>query len=387
MEKRKIAIVITNRSEYSRLKSVIKAIEEHNGLELVLILSSACLLDKYGILEKEIRADGFMISEKLYTMIDGGNNLTMAKTAGMLLIEMAQTFYRHKPDIALVMGDRFEALSIATAAAFLNVHVAHIQGGEVTGTIDEMIRHSVTKLSHIHFPSNDDAADRIHRLGEARETIFTVGCPSVDTIKGCSYSDNSALFENIIVRPKDGRFFKPDESFLLVVQHPVTTAPDSAEKEIIETLKAIEDIGMQTIMLWPNPDAGSDKIAVGIRHYLLENPIDNLFLYKHLPVNVFMNLAKNAACIVGNSSAGVREACYFGTPVVNIGSRQQGRLRTTNVIDVPHDSSMIREAVLKHLSNGKYPIEEPYGQGDSARKIADILASVKLPSVQKTIRY
>jgi UDP-hydrolysing UDP-N-acetyl-D-glucosamine 2-epimerase len=385
---RRVCVVTGNRADYTRVRTALEAIRQRPDLELILVVIGAHLLEKYGRSVDEIVADGFTVDASVHMIVEGENPVTMTKSTGLAIVELATVFERYRPDVVVAVTDRFETLSVAVAASFMNIHVAHIQGGEVTGTIDESIRHAITKFSHIHFPATEDARERIVRMGEAPEYVFNVGCPGTDLVIRVPRLTRAETLAQVNTRyTKEARKLDPDADFLLVMHHPVTTEYGQGVQQTRELLHAIKDVGMQTIMLWPNVDAGSEDLALGVRHFLLEHRCDRVFLFKHFYSEDFGRLLFHTKCMVGNSSAGIRETCYFGTPVVNVGSRQQGRERGKNVVDAPHDREAIRAALERQLAHGAYASEPIYGDGNAGVRMAEILATVKLPAVQKRITY
>lgn len=381
--KRKICVFVGSRANYSSIKSVMIAINEHPNLELQLVLGASALLDRYGQVSELIKADGFKISGEVYMLLEGETPTTMAKSTGVGLMELPTVFERLQPDIVLTVGDRFETMATTIAASYMNIPVAHTMGGEVTGTIDESIRHAVTKFAHIHFPATKDAKNRIIKLGEREEDVYLVGCPRIDLVDEVLNNKNiNKSFMNEGVGSK----IDINKPFLLVSQHPVTTEYGNGESQIEITLNAVRKTGYPSIVLWPNADAGSDDIARGIRKYREKNSYDNMHLFKNLPVNVYIQLMSKTVCLVGNSSSGIREAAFIGTPVVNIGSRQVMRERGKNVIDASYNEIEILEAIKKQIKNGTYPRESIYGDGNAGVKIANILSKCTW-NLQKRITY
>lgn len=385
---KKICVFVGSRANYSSIKSVMMAVQNHPQLELQLIIGSSAVLDRFGKVEDLIIKDGFTPNFNFYNIVEGENPVTMAKSTGLGLIECSMIFNNLKPDYLVVVGDRFEMMSVTIAAAYMNIRIAHTMGGEVTGTIDESIRHAITKFAHIHFASNEDARKRIIKLGEEEQFVFNVGCPRIDLVVRELESDSDVLLDGLFtnykgVGPGNFDLKKP---FLLVSQHPVTTEFGNNRKQIDETLFALAELKMPTIMLWPNIDAGSDDISSGIRSFREKHKPDWLHLFKNLPTPVYIHLMKKTACLVGNSSSGVREGAIIGTPVVNIGSRQHKRLAGNNSIDVGYDCKEIKEAIQEQLKNGPYPADPLYGSGDAGEQIANILATIN-PPIQKTITY
>jgi UDP-hydrolysing UDP-N-acetyl-D-glucosamine 2-epimerase len=277
-------------------------------------------------------------------------------------------------------------MATALAAAYMNIPLAHTMGGEVSGTIDESIRHAVTKFAHVHFAASEDAGERIIRLGERPEDVHVVGCPRIDLVAQILAKDGSVPEQNEFFREGVGDTFDLSKPFLLVSQHPVTTEYGSGKTQISETLKAVSEIGIPAVVLWPNPDAGSEDIAAGIRQWREEGLASRMHFFKNLPIETYVKLMRHAACLVGNSSSGIREGAYIGTPVVNIGTRQQRRLTGNNVLHAPHDAASIRKATERQLGHGRYPMQPIYGEGKAGERIAEIL-SRKTVNAQKLITY
>lgn len=382
---KKICVVIGSRANYSSIKSAMTAIKKHPRLELQLVVGASALLNRYGSVVNLIESDGFKPDAYLYMLVEGETPTTMAKSTGLGLIELPTIFERLMPDFVLTVGDRYETMSTTLAAAYMNIPIAHTMGGEVTGTIDESIRHAVTKFAHVHFPASIDAEERIIRLGERPEDVHVVGCPRIDLVEQVLEKDNHGL-SNEIFSTGVGAMLDLDQPFVLVSQHPVTTEYGQGEKHITTTLKAVELSGLQAIVLWPNADAGSEDIARGIRKWREKGLDKKMHFFKNLPVETYIQLMKRTSCLIGNSSSGIREGAFLGTPAVNIGSRQQSRTRGQNIIDCPHDVGAIQEAIMRHLENGHYQKDFIYGDGKAGEKIADILAD-KDVQVQKRITY
>ena len=388
---KKICVFVGSRANYSSIKSVMLAVKNHSELELQLVIGASAVLDRFGKVEDLIIQDGFTPNFNFYNIVEGENPVTMAKSTGLGLIECSMIFNSLKPDYLVVVGDRFEMMSVTLAAAYMNIRIAHTMGGEVTGTIDESIRHAITKFAHLHFASSEDAKNRILKLGESPEYVYNVGCPRMDLVINELKNDSQKILNNIFenftgVGPDYLDLSKP---FLLVSQHPVTTEFGNNRQQIEETLYALDELQMPTIMLWPNIDAGSDDISTGIRVYREVYNKDSskwLKLFKNLPTHVYIHLMNSCACLVGNSSSGVRESATIGTPVVNVGTRQNKREMGTNVINVGYNRNEIRDAILKQIAHGKYKNENIYGDGHAGVQIANILASSN-PSIQKTITY
>lgn len=385
MHKRKICVVITARPSYSRVKTALKAINEHDMLELQLILAGSALLDRYGSAVTVIEKDGFEITEKIYNVLEGESPMSMAKTTGISIMELATAFYNLKPDIVVTIADRFETIATSIAASYQNIPLAHIQGGEVTGNIDEKVRHANTKLADIHLVSSEEAKIRVIRMGENPKMVINTGCPSID------------LANEILINPECdfnpmtkyggvGKSIDWENGYIVVMQHPVTTEYKASKEHIIETLKAVVNLDMPTFWFWPNVDAGSDGTSSGIRQYRENNNTDKIHFFKNMEPSDFLRLIKNSKCLVGNSSVGIRESSMLGVPVVNIGTRQTGRQRGENVIDCDYDANQIETAITKQIKHGPYRSEFIYGDGTAGKKVAEALATCEL-SFHKTILY
>jgi len=358
---------------------------EHPELELQLIIAGSALLDRYGTTIDFIEEDGFKVNEKVYMVLEGENPTAMAKTTGLGIMELSTAFYNLDPDVVVSIADRFETMSTAIAASYMNIPLAHIQGGEITGNIDEKVRHAVTKLADIHLVASDKARNRLIRMGEDPDYVYNTGCPSID-IAADVIKNSKMDFDPIKKYGGVGPEISWQNGYLVVMQHPVTTEYKMARKQIEETLYAIHDIGLPTFWFWPNVDAGSDGTSTGIRAFREKNNPANIRFFKNMEPEDFLKLIYNAKCMIGNSSAGIRECSYLGVPVVNIGTRQFGRDRGNNVIDVSDDEILITSAIQKQLNNGFYPSDYLYGKGGAGKSIAEVLSSSNL-KITKHLTY
>jgi len=385
MKKRKICVVILNRANYGRIKAVLKAVRSHPHLELQLVAGASTLLDRFGSVVDVIRSDGFRIDETLYMIIEGENPTTMAKSAGLGIIELSTIFSNLEPDIVLTVADRFETLSTAVAASYMNIPLAHTQGGETTGSIDESVRHAVTKLAHLHFPATKKSKDRIIRMGETEKSVFLTGCPAIDVIANMDLKIDDGFAKR---NTGHGVGLDPDygKPYMVVLQHPVTTEYGDGLRQINQTLSAVNELGIQTIWLWPNVDAGSDDISKGIRVFREMHKPHFMHFRKNFSVEDYAKLMNNCLCLVGNSSSGIREGSFLGVPVVNIGSRQNGRERAKNVLSVGYDKEGIKTAIRKQIKHGRYAKSLLYGDGKAAGRIADKLAGWKI-EIRKGLSY
>jgi len=364
----------------------MRAIAARPDLRLQLVVGASALLDRFGSVVDVIEADGFKPDAKVTMIVEGETPSTMAKSTGLGLIELPTVFDHLKPDIVISVGDRFETMATAVAASYMNIPIAHTMGGEVSGTIDESIRHAVTKLSHVHFPANKQAADRIIRMGENPSTVHVVGCPRVDLVAEIVRADGALGSVEWLEREGAGAHITLDKPFLLVSQHPVTTEYGDGERQIAETLAALDELHMPTIMLWPNADAGSEDIARGMRKFREQRNPEYIRFYKNFPIDTYVRLMISCACAVGNSSAPLREGAFVGVPTVNIGTRQCGRDRGGNVVDVGYDRAQIVEAVKRQIAHGRYPSDHLYGDGEAGPRIANVIATASL-KVQKRLHY
>jgi UDP-hydrolysing UDP-N-acetyl-D-glucosamine 2-epimerase len=384
---KKICVFIGSRANYSSIKSVMRSVKDHPKLELQVVLGASAILERFGRVEDLIKEDGFKPNFTFHNLIEGENPETMAKSTGLGLIDASTIFNNLQPDMLVVVGDRFEMMSVTIAAAYMNIRIVHTMGGEVTGTIDESIRHAITKFAHIHFPANEDSRKRIIKMGEDKRYVFNVGCPRTDLVSDELKNDSHEVLKNLFKTYGGvGKEFNLAQPYLLVSQHSVTTEFGSNRDQIGETLQALEKLQLPVIMLWPNADAGGGDISKGIRAYREERKPKWLHLFKNLPTHIYIHLMNTTSCLIGNSSSGVREGAFIGTPVVNIGTRQNKRLRVNNVIQVDYDEKQIINGVKKQLKHGKYPSSNVYGDGSAGDKIANILVDCN-PKIQKTITY
>jgi UDP-hydrolysing UDP-N-acetyl-D-glucosamine 2-epimerase len=385
MNKRKVCVVVTARPSYARIKSALASIESHPDLELQLVVAASALLDRYGNAVRVIQKDGFQIAARVHMILEGENPVTSAKSTGFGLSELATVFDNLKPDVAVTVADRFETMATAVAAAYMNIPLAHVQGGEVTGSIDEKVRHAVTKLANLHFTANNHAAERVIKMGEDPQSVFVTGCPSIDL--AASVLDAPTLdFDPLQKYIGVGYEVDISKGYIVVLQHPVTTEYEEARRQVSETLYAVRDSGMPTFWFWPNVDAGSDGTSKGIRSFRENEKIPNIRFFKNMTPEDFLRLIYTSQCVVGNSSVGIRECGFLGVPAVNIGTRQQGRERGKNVFDADYHRAEILDALQEQLKNGRYPQQFLYGDGHAGERIADLLATVPF-QIDKKLSY
>jgi UDP-hydrolysing UDP-N-acetyl-D-glucosamine 2-epimerase len=381
---RKICIVMTVRGNYAKMKSILQQIKQRTDLQLQLVVGGAVILHKFGNPLNIIEADGFEINETVHFLVEGGKPITMAKSAGLAVVELSTVFENLKPDVVIAIADRFEALAVALAASYMNIPVGHLEGGELSGSIDESIRHAITKLSHIHFVATQKSAERVIKMGEDPDTVFVVGSPSIDLMRTVNLDLDFNVYEKY---GGVGRVSGVSEGqYVVVIQHPVTTEFESATGQVLETLHAVNDLGKPTLWLWPNMDAGTDEISKGIRKFREKYNPQYIHFFKNFAFEDYAKLLNNCAVLVGNSSSGIRESAFLGVPVVNIGTRQNYRERGENVVDVNYDREEIKKAVRKQIEHGRYPSNRLYGDGHAGEKIAEVLGTAEI-AIQKRLSY
>ena len=378
---RKICVVVASRANYARIKTVLEAVRDHPDLELQLVAGASLVLERFGNALEVMTLDGFVPDSTIRFIIEGETPSTMAKSTGLGLLELPTVFEHLQPDIVVTVADRFETIATAVAAAYMNVLVAHTQGGEISGSIDESVRHAVTKLAHVHFPATELAARRIVAMGEDPASVFNVGCPSIDLVARTDLGLRGEVLEQF---GGVGPVIDPEQPFVLVVQHPVTTEYGQGMDQINETLEAVGEIGAQALVFWPNVDAGSEHVSKGIRLFRELGRAHGFHFFRNLPPEVFIKLMAHCACLVGNSSAALREGSFLGTPAVTVGTRQQGRERGSNVVEVDHDKDEIADAIRDQIARGPHERSYLFGDGAAGKKVADILA-VAQPEVQKKL--
>lgn len=382
---RKVAVVVTARPSYSRIRSALAAIAEHPDLELQLVVAASALLDRYGTAVRYIEADGFDIAARVYMVLEGENLQAMAKTTGLGLLELSTVLDNLRPDVVVTVADRYETLATAVAAAYMNIPVAHVQGGEITGSIDEKVRHAVTKLADLHFVSTEKARQRVVRMGEDPARVFLTGCPSIDLAAEVD-AERALDFDPFERYGGVGDIFDMPDGYLVVMQHPVTTEYEAARQHAFETLHAARAVDLPVFWFWPNVDAGSDGTSNAIRTFRELGTPHRMHFFKNMAPHDFLRLLCNARCLVGNSSVGIRECSYLGVPVVNIGSRQASRERGPNVLDVGYDRAAIEAAIREQAAHGPYEGATLYGRGQAGREIARLLAEAAL-TYEKRLTY
>ncbi|WP_458207727.1 UDP-N-acetylglucosamine 2-epimerase [Haladaptatus sp. NG-SE-30] len=384
-DKRVVAVITGTRAEYGLLKSSMEEIRRTPGLALRTIATGMHLSPEHGNTVEDIRADGFDVTETVHMLVAGDSGLSMAKSLGLGTEGIAESLQSIAPDIVLVLGDRDEALAGGLAAAHMNIPVAHVHGGDSMhgAIIDDSIRHALTKFSHLHFPVSARSAERVRKLGEEEWRITTVGAPGLDAVLDGAYAEPTEVVSKYDL---DG-----PGSLALVVQHPVTTRPDAAGEQMRATLDAVLDADVRPVVVYPNSDAGGRRMIRVIDEYATDGLVET---FDSLPRAEYLGLLDAAAVMVGNSSSGIIEAPSFDLPVVDVGSRQEGRERAENTLSVTHERYEIGDAIERALEDDAVrrrasECENPYDYGGAGRRIAERLTSVELDSdlLRKRLTY
>jgi UDP-hydrolysing UDP-N-acetyl-D-glucosamine 2-epimerase len=384
MSKRKICVVVASRANYGRVKYLMKAVREHPNLELQLIVGASVMLYRFGKAVDVIKADGFNPDRTIYYVVEGETLTTQAKSTGLGIVELATAFEDLKPDLVVTVADRFETMATAIAASYQNIPLVHIQGGEISGNIDEKVRHAITKLADIHFPSSEDARERLLKMGENSDMVFNYGCPGMDILKN---SDLTILNTKMQKYGGVGAAIDWEKPYILMVQHPVTTSYGKGFEQVNETLRALKNIkGYQKVVLWPNIDAGTDEVSKGLRVFREENRNEPFHYFRNFSPEDYAIVLNNAKCAIGNSSSFIREGSFLGVPVVLVGDRQEGRENGENILIVDYDEKTIYDSVKQQLSHGKYESQHIFGEGIAGIQMAEKLSHISL-NVKKRMTY
>jgi UDP-hydrolysing UDP-N-acetyl-D-glucosamine 2-epimerase len=376
---KRICVVITARPSYSRVRSVLSAIEAHPDLELLILLAGGSLVDRYGRVADEVCADGFRSCIEIPTFGESVGIEAMAENTASSIRELNRFFHKLQPTAVLSIADRYETLATAIAASYSNFPLIHLQGGEISGSIDDKVRNAVTALADFHFVANTAARRRVVNIGAKPESVFVTGCPSIDLAARALH--NPRPFAEILTQyDGEGPELDLSRGYLVVLQHPVTTEHDESEWQIAETLKAVRQVGLPTLWFYPNVDAGS-RASLQLLKATAQDAKNHLIrFFTHMRGLDFLQLLLQCKCLIGNSSVGIRECAFLGVPVVNIGTRQLDRVRGHNVRDVAHDHVTIAGAIIAHLDHGRSKRSTVYGNGKSAKRIAAQISSLVLGS-------
>ncbi len=371
---KKICVVVASRANYGRVKYLMKAIQSHPDLELQLVVGASTLLDRFGKAINIIREDGFVPVRSIHYVIEGETLATQAKSTGLGIVELSTAFDDLAPDMVVTVADRFETMATAIAATYLNIPLVHLQGGEVSGNIDDRVRHAITKLADIHFVASDDSMRRVIEMGESADYVFNYGCPAMDVLVNEDLSINNNSMRQYLGVGKPLDWSKP---YILMVQHPVTTSYGQGFKQVSETLQAINGVeNMQKVVMWPNVDAGSDDVSKGIRHFREQNMQESIYYYKNFSPEDYARVINNAVCCVGNSSSFIREGSFLGVPAVIVGDRQEGREHGGNVVFASYDAKEISLKLHQQIAHGRYAPDNRFGKGNAGIRIAQELARI-----------
>jgi len=354
---KKILFLTGTRADFGKLKSLIHSVDNHPDYKIYIFVTGMHLLKKYGFTASEVEKEGF---NNLYFYINQNNADTMDVILAKTIIGLSDYTKQVDPDMIVVHGDRVEAMAGAIVGSLNNILVSHIEGGEVSGTIDELIRHSVSKLAHLHFVANKEAENRLLQLGEDKSCIRIIGSPDLDIMSSDSLPSIELAKE---------RYNIEFETFSIFIYHPVTTETDQLEERINQVVSALEESGDNFIIVYPNNDHGSDVIISAIQG-TSENK--NFKIFPSIRFEYFLTLLKNASYIIGNSSAGIREAPYYGLPTINIGSRQNNRSDAASIINVNETTTDILSAILQ-IRGMKTQVTKDFGSGQSATQFLNVL--------------
>lgn len=370
-----VAAVVTSRSQYARVKTALQALTEDNRIDFHLIVSGGALVHRFGDLSEIIVEAGMEIDRKIHTLLEAGEPVAQAKTTGMGLVEYATAFEELNPDVILTSGDRHETMASTLAASYLNIPIVHLEGGEITGSIDDKVRHATTKMADYHLVSTERSKEIVSQLGESTDRIYQTGCPSIELAERIIQEERTD-YDPQMEYGGVGDTVDVSQDYIVIQYHPLPTEYESNYDKTQELIAAHEQLDVQAFWFWPNMDAGTDQVSKAMREYREEQDPDGVRFFISLDPHDYLTLVKNSECMVGNSSVGIRECSYFGVPTVNIGERQQSRERGPNVLDVACEADKIAEGIRSQLQQGSFPQSTIYGNGDAARKITDTIAEL-----------
>jgi UDP-hydrolysing UDP-N-acetyl-D-glucosamine 2-epimerase len=366
---------MTSRGNYARIGPVLHELDQDPDFNLDIINAGASMIREYGSLSSILQDDGLDITNEMFNVVEGGTPVSSAKTTGLSMVEFTNVLNNLDPDAVITIADRYETMAVTLAACYQNIPVIHTQGGEITGSIDEKVRHATTKLADYHMVSTEQSVEVVNRLGEERERIFLTGCPSIDIAKDIKQNSN----ENYDPQNEYagvGKDVDVSKDYIVVQYHPVPTEYQSQYDKTWELIEAVDDLDTQAFWFWPNMDAGTDQVSKAIREYRDQRDPQDIRFYINMRPTHYLTLVNNSACLVGNSSVGIRECSFLGQPSVNIGGRQDNRERAENVIDTPCEADAIQRAVETQLEEGSYESTTLYGEGDAAVKMVDAMREI-----------
>jgi UDP-hydrolysing UDP-N-acetyl-D-glucosamine 2-epimerase len=370
-----IVVCMTSRGNYARIGPVLHELDDREEFDLDIINAGASMIREYGSLSAILEDDGLEITTEMYNVLEGGNPVASAKTTGLSMVEFTNVLNDLDPDAVITIADRYETMAVTLAACYQNIPVVHTQGGEITGSIDEKVRHATTKLADYHMVSTERSVEVVNRLGEDRDRIYETGCPSMDIAKDISENadpnyDPQEQYSGV------GEDVDVSEDYLVVQYHPVPTEYDTQYDKTWELIEAVDALDVQAFWFWPNMDAGTDQVSKAIREYRDNRDPQDIRFYINMRPTHYLTLVNNSACLVGNSSVGIRECSFLGQPSVNIGDRQNSRERAENVVDVPCEADAIQAGIEEQLDVESYEGSTLYGEGDAAVKMVDAMESI-----------
>lgn len=374
--KRNVCVVVASRANYGRIKYLMKAIDEHERLNLQLIVGASTLLERFGRAVDVIEKDGFTPERSLAYVVEGETLETQAKSTGLGIIELSTSFGTLNPDMVVTMADRFETMATAISATYMNIPLIHLQGGEISGNIDDRVRHAITKLADYHFVSSEESKKRVIDMGEESFRVFNYGCPSVDVIKHQDLTINNEIMS---AYGGVGSCIDWTKPYLLMIQHPVTTSYGHGFEQVQETLESLKTFSdFQKVVLWPNIDAGSDAVSKGIRVFRENNMGENFHYFKNFSPEHYVKVLNGSSCVVGNSSSIIREGSFLGVPGIIVGDRQKDREHGINIVFADYDRNDITAKVKLQLAHGRFETDSIFGSGNAGELIANELAKVDL---------
>jgi len=349
------------------------------------VVAASALADRAGRVSEVIKRDGFHVSEEVSSLVEGDTSLQMVQTTGLGLIEIGSVLKRLGPDVVVTIADRYETIATAIAASYLRIPLAHIQGGEVTGNIDEKVRHAISKLSDLHFVSTLKSQQNVISMGEDPRRVFLTECPSIDLAKNIEHR------KPLDFSPFDkyggvGERIDLSEKYLVVMQHPVTSETELARNQAANTLAVISRLNLPTMWFWPNVDAGADGTSKEIRRFREFNQSSKIHFFRNMSPEDFLVLINNCSALIGNSSVGIRESSYLGVPVVNIGTRQSGRESAENVLHCGYEPDELEISIRRQIAHGRYESNRLYGSGNAGFLISEVLATAEL-STDKKLKF
>lgn len=388
--KRKILAVTGARSEYDLMFSIYEKLEAHPDVDFSLVITGPHLSEQYGLTARFAEADGFRVADKIYNLLDSNEKLARVASIGHQIPLLVQTLSREQPDIVLVAGDREEAISVALTCAYMDIAVAHFFGGDIAkdGNIDNAVRYAASKFAHLHFPTLEAHKQTLLKLGEDDWRIFVVGNPALDRFLAIPEQNKQEVLAGFPAKLPENI-----TDYVVLIQHAIITEVDKQAEHIRITLEAIHESGKVCFVNYPNSDSGSHDIISAYEEWQRKYP-EQFILFKNLDRITYVNLLRNASCLLGNSSSGLLEAPSLGLPAINIGSRQRGRAHGDNVIFVDNDKTQILEALKRTQNDTAFKSrvaqkQNPYGNGNTAQQVVDVLTSITINNnlIHKNITY